>query len=145
MTLCYKATNVCLHGYVDSDFAGDVDSWKSTIGYVFTLGSGAVSQVSRLQKIVALSTTEAEYVVAIENCKEMILLKDFMKELGKEQMCPSLHSDSQSAIYLANNSAYHDRTKHIDVWYHFIHILLKKIHTSQNSTDMLTKMVTWRS
>jgi len=36
-------TDVCLHGYVDSDFAGDVDSWKSTIGYVFTLGSRAVS------------------------------------------------------------------------------------------------------
>jgi len=72
-----------------------------------------------------------------------------MKELSKEQMTPSLHSDSQSVIDLANNSVYHDRTKHIDVRYHFIRILLKdgvlsllKIHTSQNFANMLTKVVT---
>ena len=45
MTLCYDGTDVRLHGYVDSDFTGDVDSQKSTIGYVFTLGSGSVSFV----------------------------------------------------------------------------------------------------
>jgi len=62
-----------------------------------------------------------------------------MKELGKEQACPLLHSDSQSVIYLANNPVHHDRTKHINVQYHFIRILLKdgmlslkNIHTSQN-------------
>ena len=72
-----------------------------------------------------------------------------MKELGKVQMTPSLHNDSQSVIDLANNPVYHDITKHIDVWYHFIRILLKenvlslvKIHTSQNLADMLTKVVT---
>ena len=47
MTLCYEGTNIRLHGYVNFDFAGDVNS-QSTIGYVFTLGSGAVSWVSRL-------------------------------------------------------------------------------------------------
>ena len=72
-----------------------------------------------------------------------------MKEFGKEQVSPSPHSDSQSVTNLASNSVYHDKTKHIDVRYHFIHTLLKddvlslkKIHTSQNSADMLTKMVT---
>ena len=76
-------------------------------------------------------------------------MKDFMKELGKEQLTSSLHIDSQSAINIANNPVYHDRTKHIDVWYHFICILLKdsvlslvKIHTSQNPADMLTIEVT---
>jgi len=70
------------------------------------------------------------------------------KELGKEQEAPSLHSDSHSAIDLANYLVYHDKTKHIDMWYHFIHKLLKdcgfsllKIHTSQNPADMLTKVV----
>ena len=70
-----------------------------------------------------------------------------MKELGKEQVIPLLHSDSQSAIDLDNNPVYHDRTRHINVRYHFIHILLKdkvlsleKIHTSQNLADMLTNM-----
>ena len=48
-----------------------------------------------------------------------------MNELGKEQVTPLLHSDSQSAIDLTNNPIYHDRTKHIGVWYHFIRILLK--------------------
>jgi len=62
MTLYYEGTNVQLLGYVDSDFVGDVDSRRSTTGYAFTLGSEAVSWVSRLQKIVALSTTKAEYV-----------------------------------------------------------------------------------
>ena len=72
-----------------------------------------------------------------------------MKEHGKEQVSPSLHIDTQSAINLANNSVYHDRTKYIDMRYHFICKLLKdgvfsllKIHTSQNPADMLTKVVT---
>jgi len=72
-----------------------------------------------------------------------------MKELGKEQVTLSLHNDRQSVIDLVKNSAYHDRTKHIDVWYYFICILLKdgvlslvKIYTSRNPTDMLIKVVT---
>jgi len=64
MTLCYGGTDNQLLRYIDYDFAGDVDSQRSITGYVFTLGSGAVSWVSRLQKIVALSTTKAEYVAA---------------------------------------------------------------------------------
>ena len=72
MILFYDGTNVRLHEYVDSDFAGDVDSQKSTTGYIFTSESGAVSWVSRLQKVVALSTTKAEYVAAIEACKELL-------------------------------------------------------------------------
>ena len=86
IALWYDGTDVHLHGYVDSDFAGDVDSQKSTIGYVFTLKSGTLSWVSRLQKVVALSTTEAEYVAAIETCSKLIWLKAFMKEFGKKQV-----------------------------------------------------------
>ena len=78
-------TDVQLLGYVDSDFAADIDSRKSTTGYVFTFRSGAVSWMSRLQNKLALSTTEAEYVAATEACKKMIWLKDFLKELEKEQ------------------------------------------------------------
>ena len=61
-----------LQGYVDADFAGDHDTRRSTTGYVYTLASTAVSWVSRLQKIVTLSTTEAEYVAVTEKSKEMI-------------------------------------------------------------------------
>jgi len=72
MALCYDGTVVHLHGYVDFDFAGDVDSRKSSANYVFTLGSGAMSWVSRLQNIVALTTTEVEYVAVTEACKGLI-------------------------------------------------------------------------
>ena len=67
MALCYDGTDIRLYGYVDSDFASDVDSRKSTIGYVFTLKSETVSWVSRLQKIVALSTTDAKYVATTKS------------------------------------------------------------------------------
>ena len=62
-----------------------------------------MSWVSRLQKIVTLSTIEAEYVTVTEAFKELIWLKNFMKELDQEQVTPSLYSDSQSAINLVNN------------------------------------------
>jgi hypothetical protein len=74
MALCYTGADIQLCGFVDSDMAGDIDSRKSTTGYVFTLGGASISWVSRLQKIVALSTTEAEYVAAVEACKEMTWL-----------------------------------------------------------------------
>ena len=61
-----------LQGYVDADFVGDIDSRKSTIEFVFTLGGTAISWASNLQKIVTLSTTEVEYVAATEARKEMI-------------------------------------------------------------------------
>ena len=68
---------------------------------------------SNLQKIVTFSTTEAEYVVATEAGKEMIWLHDFLDELGKKQEMCILHSDSHSAIFLAKNSIFHSKAKHI--------------------------------
>ena len=102
-----------LQGYVDVDFAGDIDSRKSTTGFDFTLGGTAISWASNLQKIVTLSTTEAEYVTATETRKEMIWLHGFLDELGKKQEMDILHSDSQSAIFLAKNSTFHSKSMHI--------------------------------
>jgi hypothetical protein len=147
--LCFGGSDTFLQGYVDSDMAGDKDSRRSTTGYVFTIGGTTVSWISKLQKVVALSTTEAEYVAATEASKEMIWLQRFMEELGKKQENNKLYCDSQSAIHLAKNSAFHSKTKHIQLRYHFIRsaledgqLKLEKIHTSQNPTDMLTKGVT---
>ena len=88
----------------------------------------------------------AKYVAETETCKELIWLNDFMEELDKEQVSSPLHSDNQCAINLVKKPVYHDRSKYIDVWYHFIRTLLKddvmKIHTSRNPTGMLTKVVT---
>ncbi|KAL5834699.1 hypothetical protein ACOSQ4_014196 [Xanthoceras sorbifolium] len=148
-TLCFKGGDTTLTGYVDADLAGNVDIRKSTTGYVYTLGGTAVSWVSQLQKIVALSTTEAEYVAVTEASKEMVWLQSFLEELGKKQEDNVLYCDSQSAIHLAKNPSFHSRTKHIQLRYHFIRSLLKdgilkleKISGAQNPADMLTKTVT---
>ena len=72
-----------------------------------------------------------------------------MEKLGKKKENRRLYSDSQSAIHLAKNSAFHSKTKHIQLRYHFIwfvledgQLKLENIHTSQNPADMLTKAVT---
>ena len=91
----------------------DVDTNRSTSGYVMTYEGGAVSWQSRLQKTVVLSTTEAEYMAAVEAGKEILWMKDFIGELSIRQDEYRLYFDSQSAIHLANNVAYHSRTKYI--------------------------------
>ena len=104
-----------MEGYTDADMAGDIDSRKSTSGFLYTFAGGAVSWQSRLQKCVALSTTEAEYIVAAEAGKEMLWLKRYLQELGIKQKEYKVHCDSQSALDLSKNSMYDSRTKHIDI------------------------------
>ena len=111
--LCFTSASLKLQGYVNADFASDIDSRKSTTGFVFTLGGTTISWALNLQKIVTLSTIEAEYVAATEAGKEMILLHGFLDELGKKQEMGILHSDSQSAIFLTKNLAFHSKSKHI--------------------------------
>ncbi|KAL0349828.1 UNVERIFIED_CONTAM: Retrovirus-related Pol polyprotein from transposon TNT 1-94 [Sesamum radiatum] len=129
--------------YVDSDYAGDLEDRRSTTRYVFTLGGGPICWKSIVQSIVALSTTEAEYMAVAEAAKEALWFSGLSKELGVEQGGVQLHCDSQSAIYLAKNQVYHARTKHIDR--ELIasgEIILQKVHTSENAVDMLTKPLT---
>jgi len=147
--LYFGKGEIKVEGYVDADFAGEVDHRRSTTNYIFTVGTGAVSWMSRIQKIVALSTTEAEYVVVTEASKELIWLQGLLTELGFMQDKCALYSDSQSAIHLAKNSTFHSRTKHIGLRYHFIRSLLEdevltliKTQRSKNPADMLTKVVT---
>ncbi|KAE8711123.1 hypothetical protein F3Y22_tig00110303pilonHSYRG00264 [Hibiscus syriacus] len=148
-TLCFKGGDTILTCYVDAELAGNIDIRRSTTGYVYTLGGTAVSWVSQLQKIVALSTMEAEYVAVTEASKEMVWLQSFLEELGKKQENNVLYCDSQSAIHLAKNPSFHSKTKHIHLRYHFIRSLLEdgilkleKISGAQNPADMLTKTVT---
>ena len=90
------------------------------LDFFFTLGGTAISWALNLQKIV----TEAEYVTATEAGKEMIWLHGFLDELGKKQEMGILHSDNQSAIFLAKNSAFHSNSKYIQTKYHFIRYLV---------------------
>ena len=123
--LCFTGANLKLQGYVDADFASGIDSRKSTTEFVFTLGGTAKSWALNLRKIVTLSTTEAEYVAVTEAGKEMIWLHGFLDELGKKQEMDILHSNSQSAIFLAKNSAFHSKSKHIQTNTTLSVILLK--------------------
>ena len=146
--LCFGVDTCDLSGFVDSDYAGDLDKRRSTTGYVFKINGAPVSWRSMLQATVALSTTEAEYMSIAEGVKEALWLWGLLNSLGIKQNCVDLSCDSQSAIHLAKNQVHHARTKHIDVRYHFVrdvieegNISLLKVHTNENPADMLTKVV----
>ncbi|KAG8491178.1 hypothetical protein CXB51_014420 [Gossypium anomalum] len=122
-------TDVCLQfgrtrdgviGYVDADFAGDLDRRRSLTGYVFTIRGCAISWKATLQTTVALSTTEAEYMAITKACKEAIWLKGLFSELNEDLQISTVFCDSQSAIFLTKDQMFHERTKHIDVRYHFV-------------------------
>ncbi|GKA90105.1 hypothetical protein Tco_0811917 [Tanacetum coccineum] len=148
VALCFGDSDLIVKGYVDSDYAGDLDGSKSTTGYVFTLSGGTVSWVSKLQSVVAMSTTEAEYVAAAQASKEAVWLKMLLEELGHKQEKITLFCDNQSALYLARNPAFHSKTKHIRVQYYFVHekveegtVDMQKIHTDDNVVDYLMKAI----
>ena len=111
--LCFGGSNIALQGYVDGDMEGDRDNRRRTTGCVFNVGGITVIWVSKIQSVVALSTIEAEYVVATEVSKEMIWLQRFMDELANKHDMGTLYNDRKSAIHLENNSKFHSRTKHI--------------------------------
>ncbi|KAG8485910.1 hypothetical protein CXB51_020233 [Gossypium anomalum] len=132
--------------YVDADFAGDLDRRRSLTGYVFTIGGCAISWKATLQTTVAVSTTEAEYMVITEACKEAIWLQGLFSELNEDLQISTVFCDSQSAIFLTKDQMFYERTKHIDLRYHFVRdiiaradIVVSKISTHENPADMMTK------
>jgi hypothetical protein len=133
-------------GFVDSDYAGDLDKRRSISGYIFSLCGSAVNWKASLQSVVALSTTEAEYVASTEGVKEAIWMRGLVSELGVPQDVIKVYCDSHSAICLTKNDMFQFKTKHIDIKYHFIRdvvaegkIIVEKVHTDENPADMLTK------
>ena len=102
--------------YSDADHGGNPDNGKSTGGYVVKIGTGAVSWSSKLQPLVALSTTEAEHISAVEAGKEILWMCQLMGELGYEMPGPSLlRMDNQSAIAVNKNPEYHGKMKHLSL------------------------------
>jgi len=104
--------------------------------------------MSKKQYVVALSTTKAEYMAATHASKEAVWLQRLCSNMGLVQGAIRIDCDSQSAIFLAKNPAYHSKTKHIDVQYHFVRdmiedkkVLLVKVDTLKNTADALTKSV----
>jgi hypothetical protein len=136
-----------LTGFVDADWANELSDRSSTSGYTYKLTGGAISWSSKKQSSIALSSTEAEYIAGVHAAKEAIWLRRLLSELRLPDHDPTtLRMDNQSAIAIAKNPQFHDRTKHIEVRYHFLHhkieeeeIKLDYIPINEQVADVLTK------
>lgn len=147
---CYEKRRQCEKepiGFSDSDLAGDIDDRKSTIGVIYFLGAKPITWVSQKQRVVALSSCEAEYVAATAAACQGVWLGRMLDELiGGGTVRAVLKVDNKSAIALAKNPVYHERSKHIDTKYHFIHdcvqrgdIAVEHVQTEEQLADILTK------
>lgn len=151
LQLTYRGNLQPLSGYTDSDWAGDHDTRRSTSGYLFNIGSGAISWSSKRQPTVALSTCEAEYTGQTQAGKEAIWLRGLLDQLygekgQSEPQAVIIYGDNQGAIALAKNPQYHARTKHIAIQNHWIRerltdgqIALEYVPTEEQIADGLTK------
>ncbi|GLI71167.1 hypothetical protein VaNZ11_016269 [Volvox africanus] len=115
-----KSSVGTLHGYCDSDYAGCVDTRRSTTGYVFLLTGGAVGWASRLQATVATSTAEAEYMASGAATKEALWFRHLARDLKLRVPCVPIQCDNQAALKMSSNLITTPRSKHIDVLYHFV-------------------------
>ena len=135
-------------GYCDADYAGDLDTRRSTTAYVFIYNGGAVSWSSRRQQTVAVSTTEAEYMAASAAVREALWLKKLLGDLDIVNVNNPIMimSDNQGAIKLLHNPITSVRSKHIDVIYHFAReriarkeVAIEYVRTDHMLADVLTK------
>ena len=145
--ITYGTSPEVLTGYTDADYSTCRDTRKSRSGFVFILFGGAVSWSSKLQSVVALSTAESEYIAAAGAAREGTWLRRVAAEMDILLEGPLvLHGDNQAAHHLAKNKADKQRTKHIDVAYHFIRqqvdrqvLQFKFVSTDYNAADIFTK------
>jgi hypothetical protein len=136
-----------LSGYTDADWAGSVADRKSTSGCCFSLGSAMISWQSRKQSSIALSTAEAEYIAACSASCEAIWLRKLLTGLfDLEMRATVILCDNQSCIKMTENPVFHDRSKHIEIRYHFIRDMVQRgalklqyISTDEQVADVLTK------
>jgi hypothetical protein len=142
-----NTSETSLTGYSDSDLAGDVDNRKSTSGSVFLLGTSLVTWGSQKQRVVALSSCEAEYIASANAACQGIWLSRLLGGLlGIPTPQVKLLVDNKSAIALSKNPVHHDRSKHIDTRYHFIRDCVERgdvdidhVSTADQLADILTK------
>jgi hypothetical protein len=138
-----------LHAYVDADWAGCLDTRRSTTGYVVKLAGSPVSWSSRRQRTVAMSTCEAEYVAGYKATQEIIWIQNMINDLrirSLEATSTPLLIDNNAALKLTRNPELHDRTKHIELKYHFLRemtlsgrIDTRRVSSKDNLADLLTK------
>uniref|UniRef100_A0A2N9GUX4 Retrovirus-related Pol polyprotein from transposon TNT 1-94 n=1 Tax=Fagus sylvatica TaxID=28930 RepID=A0A2N9GUX4_FAGSY len=141
--LMYRQTdNLEVIGYSDSDFAGCIDSRKSTSGYIFLMASGAVSWRSAKQTLIATSTMEAEFVSCFEATSHGVWLKSFISGLRIMDSISRplrIYCDNSAAVFMAKNNKSGSRSKHIDIKYLAIRerIKEKKVVIEHVSTELM--------
>jgi hypothetical protein len=142
-----KAHQDVITTYVDSDHAADTTHRRSVTGLHVTIAGGAVLFKTKFQTTIAQSSTEAEFMAAAEAGKYVLYLRTIMKQIGLEQHNASvLYEDNQGALMMAQAGQPTRRTRHIDIKHFAIQdwvtrdlLSFKRIHTSDNSSDALTK------
>ena len=137
-----------MHGFSDSDWGGDLQDRKSTGGYVFLYSGAAISWKSKKQTGVSLSTLEAEYVASSNAAKEAIWLRRLYAEItGRDTDRPTtIYLDNTGSIKNTKNQQINERTKHIDIRYHFVRhsvetgaIEVRHVPTAEMTADIMTK------
>ncbi|KAL4036993.1 hypothetical protein IC575_000574 [Cucumis melo] len=145
---CFSSqSSLVLSGYSDADWAGDPTDRRSTTGYCFYLGDSLISWRSKKQSVVSRSSTESEYRALADATAELLWLRWLLADMGVPQQGPTLlHCDNRSAIQIAHNDVFHERTKHIENDCHFIRhhllshtLLLQSISTIEQPVDIFTK------
>ena len=141
--LMYRRTdNLEVIGYSDSDFAGCVDSRKSTSGYIFMMAGGAVSWRSAKKTLIATSTMEAEFVSCFEATLHGVWLKSFISGLRIMDSISKplrMYCDNSAAIFMAKNNKSGSLNKHIDIKYLAIreYVKAKKVVIEHVSIDLM--------
>jgi hypothetical protein len=115
-----KGSTFDLIGYSDSDYARCKVDRKSTTGTCQFMGRSLVSWSSKKQTSLALSTAEAEYVATGQCCAQLLWMRQTLWDFGYNLSKVPLLCDNESAIRLEENPIEHSRTKHIDIWHHFL-------------------------
>ena len=139
-----------LRGDVDSDWAGDNKHRRSITGYALTIAGAAVYYKSKFQDCISLSSTEAEFQAACEAAKSILYVRSILQEIGLEQEDAStLYIDNNGALLMADAKQPTKRTRHMDIkhfkiqeWVEMDLITMKRVHTSDNRSDVLTKALT---
>ena len=148
--LMYRRTdNLEVTGYSDSDFAGCVDSRKSTSGYIFMMAGGAVSWRSAKQTLIATSTMEAEFVSCFEATLHGVWFRNFISGLRIMDSISKplrIYCDNSAAVFMAKNNKSGSRNKHIDIKYLAIRervkenkVVIEHVSTVLMIVDPLTK------
>lgn len=144
-----ESDKVQVVAFCDSDWAGCIDTRRSTVGWVVMICNGPVSWKSQLKKTLALSSCEAEFMALSDVAREIAWFCRFFDEVGIEYEVPCIYTDSRSAICWAEDPVQHQRNKHVELKYYYIRdqvarrlVKVLKINTKFNPADPLTKPCT---